>query len=138
MATASSELHVTVVTPARSVYDAKATAVTVPAFDGEVGVLAGHAPLLAILGSGELRVTGADGKTSRMAVRGGFVQVSKNNVTVLTQEVASPDEVKPDALAAEEQKLAGEKPTKADEVELLQQKKSWAAARRKVAAKKGA
>lgn len=131
-----SELHVTVVTPAKSVFDAKAKSVTVPAFDGEVGVLPNHAPMLALLGAGELRVTGTDGKLTRLAVRGGFVQVSKNNVTILTQEAATPDDIKPDALSAESAKLANEHPTKMDEREALEAKKAWIAARQKVAAKK--
>lgn len=130
------ELHVTVVTPAKSVFDAKAKSVTVPAFDGEVGVLPNHAPMLALLGSGELRVTGTDGKVTRLAIRGGFVQVSKNNVTILTQEAATPDEIKPEALNAESAKLTNEHPTKMDEREALEAKKAWIAARQKVAAKK--
>lgn len=132
----SSELHVTVVTPAKSVFDAKAKSVTVPAFDGEVGVLPNHAPMLALLGAGELRVTGADSKVTRLAIRGGFVQVSKNNVTVLTQEAATPEEIKPDVLSAEAAKLANEHPSKMDEREVLEGKKAWIAARQKVAAKK--
>jgi len=131
-----SELHVTVVTPAKSVFDAKAKSVTVPAFDGEVGVLPNHAPMLALLGSGELRVTGTDSKVTRLAIRGGFVQVSKNNVTVLTQEAATPEEIKPDVLSAEAAKLANEHPSKMDEREVLEGKKAWIAARQKVAAKK--
>jgi F-type H+-transporting ATPase subunit epsilon len=131
-----SELHVTVVTPAKSVFDAKAKSVTVPAFDGEVGVLPNHAPMLALLGAGELRVTGVDGKLTRLAIRGGFVQVSKNNVTILTQEAATPDEIKPDVLSAELAKLGNEHPTKMDEREALEAKKAWIAARQKVAAKK--
>jgi len=131
-----SELHVTVVTPAKSVFDAKAKSVTVPAFDGEVGVLPNHAPMLALLGAGELRVTGIDGKLTRLAIRGGFVQVSKNNVTILTQEAATPDEIKPDALTAELAKLGNEHPTKMDEREALEAKKAWITARQKVAAKK--
>jgi len=136
MATTSSELHVMVVTPAKSVFDAKAKSVTVPAFDGEIGVLPNHAPMLALLGAGELRVTDTDSKVTRLAIRGGFVQVSKNKVTVLTQEAVTPADIKPELLSAEAAKLAGEHPEKTDEREVLDGKKAWVLARQKVAAKK--
>jgi F-type H+-transporting ATPase subunit epsilon len=137
MATAGhSELHVTVITPAKSVFNAQARSVVVPAFDGELGVLPGHAPLLALLGAGEVRITGIDNKTVNIAVRAGFVQVSRNNVTILTQETALPAELKPEALDAEAQKLLEQKPTKMDEREALEMSKNWVAAKRKVAARR--
>jgi F-type H+-transporting ATPase subunit epsilon len=81
-------LNVTVVTPERSIFDAPAARVTVPVHDGEVGILPGHARLLAKLGNGELRVT-TDGQTHSFYVEGGFLQVAENRVTVLT-DTASP------------------------------------------------
>jgi F-type H+-transporting ATPase subunit epsilon len=72
-----------VVTPEKSVFDADADAVTVPTHDGEVGILPGHARLLARLGNGELRVS-SGGKATSFYVEGGFLQVAENRVTVLT------------------------------------------------------
>jgi len=80
---AESMLQCTVVTPERSIFDAEASRVTVPAHDGEVGILPGHARFLAKLGNGELRVT-AGGKTHSFYVEGGFLQVADNRVTVLS------------------------------------------------------
>jgi F-type H+-transporting ATPase subunit epsilon len=77
------KLHCTVVTPEKSVFDADADAVTVPTHDGEVGILPGHARLLARLGNGELRVS-SGGKATSFYVEGGFLQVAENRVTVLT------------------------------------------------------
>jgi F-type H+-transporting ATPase subunit epsilon len=76
-------LHCTVVTPEMNIFDAEATGITVPAWDGEVGVLPGHARLLARLGNGELRVRTADGAKT-FYVEGGFLQVADDRVTVLT------------------------------------------------------
>ena len=54
-----------------------------PLFDGEIGVLKGHSPMIGRLGFGELRIkTGSE--TERFYVDGGFVQVADNVVSVLT------------------------------------------------------
>ena len=129
-------LHVTVITPARSVFDADATAVVVPAFDGELGVLPGHAAMLALLGTGELRVNTADGKIKHLAIRGGFLQVNHNKVTVLTPESVTGDDLKADELQKEAQKLDAEKPIKLEERDLLDTKKQWLRAKQKVQAAK--
>ena len=49
-------MHVTVVSPERAVFDGAADAVVAPAYDGQVGILPGHAPFLALLGTGVLAV----------------------------------------------------------------------------------
>lgn len=125
-------LHVTIITPAKSVLDTKATSVVVPAFDGELGVLPGHADLLALLGTGELRLTTLEGNTRKLAIRGGFLQVNHNNVTVLTPESAAPEEMKPELLTSEREKLDAEKPTKLDERDALAIKRDWLNARQRV------
>jgi F-type H+-transporting ATPase subunit epsilon len=57
--------------------------VALPLYDGELGVAPGHSAFIGRLGYGELRVV-EDGKTFRLYVDGGFVQVSDNVVSVLT------------------------------------------------------
>ena len=132
-ATSAHTLHLKVITPARSVLDANATSIVVPAFDGELGVLPGHADLLALLGPGVLRLTTPEGNTQRMAIRGGFLQVNHNTVTILTPESASQTELKPEALKAEHDKLHAEKPTKLEEREVLENKLIWLKARERAA-----
>lgn len=94
--TSTKTLRVVVVTPEKAVLDAQAEMVTLPLFDGEFGVMANHAPFVAQLGPGELRIklhrgandpTGLDRNlvTQNLFLDGGFVQVSKNVVNVLTQ-----------------------------------------------------
>jgi F-type H+-transporting ATPase subunit epsilon len=84
-------LHCTIVTPERAVYEADVDKVTLPAWDGEVGILPRHARFLARLGAGVLRVSGGGG-TEEMFVDGGFVQVADDRVTVLTHSAcAIPD-----------------------------------------------
>src|SRR5258706_7721419 len=130
-------LHLTVITPARAVLDSDASAVVAPAFDGEVGVLPGHAPMLALLGSGELRVNSADGKVRHLAIRGGFLQVSHNKVTVLTPESVAAEEIKTEDVKAELDKLnAIAPPVKPEEREAYDTQKAWVKLKEKIAAQK--
>lgn len=131
-ATTTSNLHVSVITPAKPVYDGEAAFVVVPAFDGEWGVLPGHASMLALLGTGEMRVTTLDGALRRLAVRGGFLQIHQNKVTVLSQESLLAEDIGAEALAAEIRQLDAEKPTKLEEREALEAKRAWAKARQRV------
>lgn len=77
-------LRLAVVSPERTLYEGEATQVVVPAFDGEVGILPGHAPLMTLLGSGPLRITG--GSAPAIRVDGGFLQVVDNVVRVVTEK----------------------------------------------------
>src|SRR3982750_4293913 len=54
-------LRVSVISPEAVLFEGDAESVVAPAYDGEVGILTGHAPLMALLGEGELRLGGAGG-----------------------------------------------------------------------------
>lgn len=77
--------HCSVVTPERAVLETEATFVALPAYDGELGVLAHRAPLLAKLGAGKLRVEGPSGRHEYF-VAGGFAQMVGDRLTILTEE----------------------------------------------------
>jgi F-type H+-transporting ATPase subunit epsilon len=84
---AAPKLKVAVISPERTVFDGPAEMIVVPAWDGELGILRGHAPMLALLGKGTLRVK--DGAAeSRFTVEGGFLQVSGDVVTVLSEHAS--------------------------------------------------
>ena len=87
-ATGGGDLRVVVISPERTVYDGSADSVVAPAWDGELGILRGHAPLMAILGEGRLRIRQGEA-TQRFHVKGGFLQVIDNVVTVLSEEAGS-------------------------------------------------
>lgn len=79
-------LHVSVISPEASLYEGEATSVVAPAFDGELGILTGHAPLMTLLGTGELRIDGGGGGSARrFAIEGGFLQVVNDQVRVVTE-----------------------------------------------------
>jgi F-type H+-transporting ATPase subunit epsilon len=69
--------------------------------EGEVGIMPGHAPLLIALGVGPLTMVRAGGRREVMAVDGGFLQVSRDQVIVLAEYAVLPEEVDIAATEAE-------------------------------------
>jgi len=92
MATAA-QIQCSVITPEEQLLDTTATAVVIPAHDGQIGVLTGRAPLLCELGTGVLRVDTADQGPMAFYVDGGFAQVLDNEVTVLTERAAAAEDI---------------------------------------------
>ena len=86
------ELQCIVVTPEQTVRDEPAEFVALTLFDGEIGVAPGHTPLIGRLGYGEMRIT-AGGTVSRYYVEGGFVEVVRNVVSVLTGRAVRAEEL---------------------------------------------
>lgn len=79
-------MRVTVISPEAAVFDGEAEALRAPAFDGEIGILPNHAPLMTTLGEGTLHITTGSG-VREFRVQGGFLQVVKNSVRVLAETV---------------------------------------------------
>ena len=75
-------LTVSVISPEAVLFEGTTDSVVAPAFDGQVGILTGHAPMVTLLGKGELRL---GGNGQRFTVEGGFVQVVDNVVRVVTE-----------------------------------------------------
>jgi F-type H+-transporting ATPase subunit epsilon len=80
--------HFDLVSPARLLLSEEVTQVDVPGVEGDFGVLAGHAPVIATIRPGVLTVF-TPGGTQRFVVYGGFAEVSPTGMTVLA-EVATP------------------------------------------------
>jgi F-type H+-transporting ATPase subunit epsilon len=78
-------MKASVISPERILFDGGVTSVVAPAFDGELGILARHAPLVTLLGRGVLRLEGAEGGGRRFEVNGGFLQVADDVVRVVTE-----------------------------------------------------
>jgi F-type H+-transporting ATPase subunit epsilon len=83
-------LAVSVVSPEQVLFEGEAGSVVAPAFDGLIGILPRHAPLLTLLGRGVLTLK-ASGGSRRFRVGGGFVQVRSNRVRVVAEEAATID-----------------------------------------------
>jgi F-type H+-transporting ATPase subunit epsilon len=80
-------LKVSVISPEAVLFQGETDSVVAPAYDGEVGILTGHAPLMALLGEGVLRLGGSSAHNFK--VSGGFMQVLNNDVRVVTEKAAA-------------------------------------------------
>lgn len=101
------KLTVRLVTPDRVLLDATADAVELPSLSGYLEALYGHAPLLAELGAGEVRLHGGTSKDQKFFVAWGFVEVLPERVTILAETAMHPEEI--DRAKAEEERQRGEK-----------------------------
>ncbi|KQQ00899.1 MULTISPECIES: F0F1 ATP synthase subunit epsilon [unclassified Rathayibacter] len=81
-------LRVSVVSATAEVWAGEARQLTARTVEGEIGILAGHEPLLAILASGEVRVTAVDGTRITAQADDGFLSVENDVVTVVAREAA--------------------------------------------------
>jgi F-type H+-transporting ATPase subunit epsilon len=107
------KLQVVVVTPEKTLFDEMVDFVSLPLYDGELGVLPGRSPLIGRLGYGELR-TKQEETVHRYYVDGGFAQVRDNVVTVMTNRALTTDAIDPTA-AAHELEQAQAKPARGDQ-----------------------
>jgi len=113
-------LTLIVVTPEATVRETHAEFVVLPLYDGEIGIAPGHSAMIGRLGFGEMRVT-EGGHTERYYVDGGFVQVSDNIVSVLTNRAIPASQLDP-AVAAEQLEAARHRPTNTPELEALRER----------------
>lgn len=76
-------LNVNVVSADREVWTGSASQVVARTVEGEIGILSGHQPLLALLAQGEVRVTTANGEKVVVDAEGGFLSVDHDAVTIV-------------------------------------------------------
>ncbi len=81
-----------IVTPERLAYSDTVDAVVLPGVEGELGVLPHHAPLVTMLGIGELRIRKAGAEES-FAIVGGFLQVRPDRVVVMAETADMASEI---------------------------------------------
>ncbi|TDW29163.1 F0F1 ATP synthase subunit epsilon [Cryobacterium psychrophilum] len=81
-------LSVSVVSADQQVWTGEATMVVARTVEGEIGILAGHEPLLAILAEGEVRLTLADGSKIVAEAADGFLSVDNDIVTIVARQAA--------------------------------------------------
>jgi F-type H+-transporting ATPase subunit epsilon len=99
-------IQLEIVTPERLVYEDEVDSVNLPGIEGELGILPHHAPLLSILGVGELRIR-KGGAEESFAIVGGFVQVRPDKVVVMAETADLAGEI--DLAKAEEARREAER-----------------------------
>jgi len=92
--------HFALVSPEQVLFSGEVEQVDLPGSEGEFGVLAGHAPLVASLRPGVLKILGP-GEPQRIMVLGGFAEVGPDGLTVLADTAVPVEEVDPSVIAGE-------------------------------------
>src|SRR5688572_28126526 len=125
-------LKLEIVTPEKKVFDDSVDSVTVPTASGEAGILPNHAPLVSALKPGILSYSNK-GTVDKLAVSGGFVEVSSNRVSVLTDSAQAAGEIDAEAARADreeaEKALAAHATAELEETEADREKLEAANAR---------
>jgi F-type H+-transporting ATPase subunit epsilon len=131
-------LTVRVIAPDKTVWDSEAEEVILPSTTGQLGILAGHAPLLTALDIGVMRVR-SDKTWIPIALMGGFAEVDSNEVTILVNGAERGEtidlEVARAAFQKAEARLAEVNPE--DKQELIQARQAMKRARAKLQAAEG-
>ena len=79
------ELQVSIVSAAHEVWSGAARQIIARTTEGEIGILAGHEPFLAVLASGDVRVTTLDGAVIAARAEDGFISVEHDRVTIVSR-----------------------------------------------------
>ena len=78
-------MYLEIITPDKKLFEGEAKALTVPGSDGSLGVLNNHAPMIASLKKGKVKVTTDKTEVKFFEVNGGVIEVLKNKVVVLAE-----------------------------------------------------
>jgi F-type H+-transporting ATPase subunit epsilon len=77
-------MHLEIITPDKKLFEDEAKSLTVPGSEGSLGVLNNHAPMIASLKKGKVKVITAS-ETKNFDIKGGVIEVLKNKVVVLAE-----------------------------------------------------
>lgn len=97
---------VKVISPDRIFFEGEADLLELKTSEGDIGILAGHIPLTAVIAPGILRIT-KDGEVKEASLLEGFVEILQDRVTVLAEACEWPDEI--DLNRANEAKIRAER-----------------------------
>ena len=111
-------IRLDIVTPDRMVYAEDVNMVIARATDGDLGVLPGHAPLIAGLDVWPVRIL-RDGEESMLSVCGGFIEVRPDKVTILAGSAELPEEIDVDRAASARERAEARLKSPGDDTDVL-------------------
>jgi F-type H+-transporting ATPase subunit epsilon len=76
-------MNIDIITPDKKLFSGEISAVQFPGTNGSFGILNNHAPLIATLKNGEIKITDIGKQEKSFSVNGGVVEVLNNNIIVL-------------------------------------------------------
>ena len=80
-------MNITVLTPDKEIFKGEITSVKVPGTGGQFQVLKNHAPIVSSLSNGKIAIVKADGGKLNFSIEKGFIEVLKNEISLLVQGV---------------------------------------------------
>ena len=86
------DIELTILTPQRSIFAGRVASLVVPAHDGYLGIMTGHAPFICLLQKGQITAR-AENQSYRFSTSGGLLEVLANKITILAdnaEPVAAP------------------------------------------------
>ncbi len=79
-------MQLTVLSPIKEIYSGEAKSVSLPGLDGSFQLLNNHAPIVAALGSGRIKVESTSGEVLNFDIVNGFVEMLNNKTALLVEE----------------------------------------------------
>lgn len=74
-----------IITPDKTLFSGEATLVQLPGLDGLFEILHNHAPMIAALGKGRIKIEGEDKKLQYFEIQGGILEVLNNHILILSE-----------------------------------------------------
>lgn len=81
-------MNLIALTPEKELFNGEISSVKVPGVAGQFEILNGHAPVVAALGEGEVRILNLAGEKTTFNIQKGFIEVINNEVSLLIQAMA--------------------------------------------------
>lgn len=78
-------MELVALTPEKELFNGAISSVKVPGVNGQFEILSGHAPIVAALGEGEVRILDESGQRTTFNIEKGFIEVINNEVSLLIQ-----------------------------------------------------
>ncbi|KPU27393.1 ATP synthase F1 subunit epsilon [Caloranaerobacter sp. TR13] len=110
-----SQFTLEIVTPDRKFFEDEVEMVIIRGIEGDIGILKNHTPLVTPLSIGKIRIK-QNGKFKEAAIAGGYIEVTKDKTTVITDAAEWPEEI--DVKRAEEAKKRAEQRLKSSKGEV--------------------
>lgn len=125
----ASTFNLRIATPEREVFNQQVESVSLPGMNGTFGVLRSHAPLVAALEAGVVRIRDGEGQELRLAIGGGFFQVAQNEAILLADSAEFATEINRERALESERRARSRLEGKLDE-EHMQRERAEAALKR--------
>lgn len=119
------DLQVEVVAADRVVWSGEARIVLTRTVDGELGVMANHAPLLSVLAPGTVEIRTVDGDDVVAAVDGGFLSVAANRVSILAGHAGLSGELDLEEARRDLEEIRSAQDSDDDDNEAVREAEAW-------------